>query len=150
MSNTNNSGRVAIVTGAGQGIGLGIAQKLLRQGYSVALFDLNQAALDSAITDAGADADRLMGEVSRLLAPGGCFLASFDYWPDKIPTDGIRIFDMSWLIFSREDVDAMVARAAAHGLVPEGPLAFEGGERTISFAERDYTFAWIAFRKPKG
>jgi len=61
MSNTNNSGRVAIVTGAGQGIGLGIAQKLLRQGYSVALFDLNQAALDSAITDAGADADRLMG-----------------------------------------------------------------------------------------
>jgi SAM-dependent methyltransferase len=93
------------------------------------------------------DADRLMREVSRLLAPGGCFLASFDYWPEKIPTDAIRIFDMSWIIFSRDDVNGMVERAAAYGLVPTGPLAFEAGERAIQFADRDYTFAWIVFRK---
>ncbi|MGH7702669.1 MAG: class I SAM-dependent methyltransferase [Gemmatimonadales bacterium] len=94
------------------------------------------------------DADRLMSEVSRLLVPDGCFLTSFDYWPDKILTDGIRIFDMSWTIFSRQDVQAMVERAAAHGLVPEGELTFGGGEPTIHFSDRDYTFAWIVLRKP--
>ena len=39
---------VAIVTGGAQGIGLGIAEALLRQGLRVALFDLNSDALASA------------------------------------------------------------------------------------------------------
>mgnify|MGYP001002873032 FL=1 len=53
--------RVAIVTGAGQGIGLGIAMNLLGSGYAVALFDLNQAALDAAISSAGSQAEHLRG-----------------------------------------------------------------------------------------
>lgn len=53
--------RVAIVTGAAQGIGLGMAHSLLREGYAVALFDLNKTALDAAVKAAGADTDRLMG-----------------------------------------------------------------------------------------
>ena len=53
--------RVAIVTGAGQGIGLGIAMNLLNSGYAVALFDLNQTALDAAISSAGSQAEHLMG-----------------------------------------------------------------------------------------
>jgi 3-oxoacyl-[acyl-carrier protein] reductase len=39
---------VAIVTGGAQGIGLGIAEALLRAGFRVALFDLNPEALDAA------------------------------------------------------------------------------------------------------
>ena len=48
--------RVAIVTGGGQGIGLGITQGLLAAGYAVAMFDLNQDAMNSAIDHAGPDA----------------------------------------------------------------------------------------------
>jgi len=37
--------------------------------------------------------------------------------------------------------------SARYGLVPVGPLNFEASERIVSWLERDYTFAWFAFRK---
>lgn len=43
--------QVAIVTGGAQGIGLGITQALLREGYAVAVFDLNQGAMDALMAD---------------------------------------------------------------------------------------------------
>jgi len=41
-------GRVAVVTGAARGIGLGIARRLAQEGLRVALFDRDAAALDAA------------------------------------------------------------------------------------------------------
>ncbi len=52
---------VAIVTGGAQGIGLGLTQALLREGYAVAMFDLNGAAMDALVAEAGEYADSLMG-----------------------------------------------------------------------------------------
>ncbi|MNN13891.1 3-oxoacyl-[acyl-carrier-protein] reductase FabG [compost metagenome] len=52
---------VAIVTGGAQGIGLGLTRALLNAGYAVAMFDLNAAAMDAVIADAGEQAGRLMG-----------------------------------------------------------------------------------------
>ncbi len=45
-----SSPRVAIVTGAARGIGFGLAQALLQQGYRVALFDIGEEALAQART----------------------------------------------------------------------------------------------------
>lgn len=42
------SDRVAIVTGAARGIGFGVAQRFAREGASVAIIDLDQAAADRA------------------------------------------------------------------------------------------------------
>ncbi|MNO49485.1 3-oxoacyl-[acyl-carrier-protein] reductase FabG [compost metagenome] len=52
---------VAIVTGGAQGIGLGLTRALLNAGYAVAMFDLNGAAMDAVIAEAGEQAERLMG-----------------------------------------------------------------------------------------
>jgi NAD(P)-dependent dehydrogenase (short-subunit alcohol dehydrogenase family) len=39
---------IAVVTGGARGIGFGIARRLAREGYDIALFDRDQAALDEA------------------------------------------------------------------------------------------------------
>ena len=49
------STKVAIVTGAGSGIGKAVAETLLKSGYRVVLAGRRQALLDQAIQDAGAD-----------------------------------------------------------------------------------------------
>src|SRR5688572_19560691 len=41
---------VAIVTGGARGIGFGIARALGKQGFTIALFDLDEAALGEAVT----------------------------------------------------------------------------------------------------
>lgn len=61
-------GRVAAVTGAGQGIGRAVAQALAEAGASVLLTDLNEDALETAvraIRDAGGAAEGLDAEAGR-------------------------------------------------------------------------------------
>jgi SAM-dependent methyltransferase len=116
----------------------------LRTGYPDSSFEVITSI--SAI-EHGFDADRLLSEVSRLLVPGGCFLVSFDYWPEKVSTEGVTLYGLPWLIFSRDEVQALLDRATSYGLRPVGRLSFEARERPIHFASRDYTFAWLALRK---
>ena len=95
----------------------------------------------------GFDPPSLLAETSRLLKPGGFFIASFDYWPDKIDTTGTTFFGMDWLIFSRQDVEQFIELASGFGLRPTGELQFLGKEKAISCAGKDYTFATLVMRK---
>jgi SAM-dependent methyltransferase len=100
-----------------------------------------------SVIEHGFDAPALLREAARLLAPGGSFVASFDYWPDKLDTSDTRFFDLDWRIFSREEVEAFVDQARAFGFAPIGGLALDARETTVSCAGRAYTFAWLALRR---
>lgn len=102
-----------------------------------------------SVIEHGFDPPRLLGEISRLLRPGGYFLASFDYWPQKIDTAGTKIFGMDWTIFSSEEVLDFVSRAKAYGLEPVGEIALDAGNRVIRWGGKAYTFGWLALRKPE-
>jgi len=100
-----------------------------------------------SVIEHGFNGEALAAEVARLLRPGGFFIASFDYWPEKISTDGQDIFGMSWNIFSKPEVEQFIALAKSKGLVPYGPMDFSAGGKPISCFGRDYTFAWLAIKK---
>lgn len=100
-----------------------------------------------SVIEHGYNAQLLLRELSRLLRPGGYFVASFDYWPDKIKSDGIMIFGMDWRIFSEQEVRSFVQEAEEYGLILPGQIDLDGAERAISCAGRDYTFAWLVLRK---
>ena len=51
-----------------------------------------------SVIEHGFDGESLLNEMSRLLKLGGYFIASFDYWPEKIDTTGITFFGMDWKI----------------------------------------------------
>jgi NAD(P)-dependent dehydrogenase (short-subunit alcohol dehydrogenase family) len=61
------SGKVAIVTGSGRGLGLAYAQELARQGASVVINDVDQATADAAVASITA----LGGHAVAVVAPVG-------------------------------------------------------------------------------
>jgi len=100
-----------------------------------------------SVIEHGYQPERLCAEVSRLLKSGGYFLASIDYWGDKIDTSGITVFGLDWLIFSRSDVDRLIEVADLYGLEPVGSIKLDASDALIHWQSRDYTFAWLALRK---
>ena len=74
-------------------------------------------------------------------------MASFDYWPEKISTEGIQMFGMDWRIFSRGEVEELIRTARSYGLSPHGAIDLDAVQRPITFLERSYTFAWLALQK---
>lgn len=112
--------------------------------------DRTFAAITSiSVIEHGFNAPSLLTEISRLLRPGGYFIASFDYWPEKIDTSDTPFFGMDWKIFSKSEVLAFVREAADYGFTPQGELHLDASERPISYAQRDYTFAWLTLKKEK-
>ena len=95
----------------------------------------------------GFDLDRLLAEVARLLRPGGLFIGSTDYWPEKIDTSGLQVLGMDWCIFSEAEIHRFIDAAGRFGLFPIGDVECSAGARCIDYENRQYTFAWFALRK---
>lgn len=106
-----------------------------------------QAITSISVIEHDFNAQALLKEMSRLLKPGGYFIASFDYWPEKIDTKGTQFFGMDWKIFSKDEVADFVNEAATYGLFPVGEMKYDGKDKPIDCAGKQYTFGWLALAK---
>jgi SAM-dependent methyltransferase len=106
-----------------------------------------KAITATSVIEHGFEAQALLREMSRLLKTGGYFITSFDYWPEKIDTTGVKFFGMDWKIFSRQDVTDLIEHARVYGLAPVGELHYDGQEATVKYGDRKYTFGWLALEK---
>lgn len=105
-----------------------------------------------SVIEHGVPDEGLCREVSRLLRPGGVFIFTTDYWPQKIVTTE-RMFDLDWRIFDTAEIEALVDVAEAHDLHPTmdpRPAIRDVGTPAIHFAGKDYTFLYGTFIRGKG
>ncbi|MFD2647184.1 SDR family NAD(P)-dependent oxidoreductase [Devosia albogilva] len=59
MNQIDLNGKIAVVTGGAQGIGLAVARRLIASGATVSLWDMNAELLDSAVESLGAGASAI-------------------------------------------------------------------------------------------
>ena len=100
-----------------------------------------------SVIEHGFNGQLLLKEVSRLLKPNGYFIASFDYWKEKIDTIGLKYFGMDWKIFSEEEIRSFVSDAAGYSLFPAGEIEYSVKDKAISCGGKQYTFAWLVLIK---
>ena len=88
--------------------------------------------------------------MARVLAASGHLLISTDYHESGLSTADLErasTFGRPWTIFSRDDIDALVAIAERHGFVLVQPIRWRHDDTPIRWAGKRYTFIFIAFRK---
>ena len=96
---------------------------------------------------ARADLPRVVRALLMLSIGIGFFIASTDYWPDKVDTSDTKLYDMTWTIFSRDEIKAFFDVARGKGLHPIGDFSFEATEAMIHVKGKRYTFGWLAMEK---
>lgn len=114
-------------------------------------FDNNSFKAITAVSviEHGFNAQKLLSEMSRILKIGGFILISFDYWPDKIDTSKIKLFNMEWNIFSKKEVKSLINQASDYNLKLINKISFDASSKAISHVGFDYTFGIIIFKKIK-
>jgi len=104
------SGKTAVVTGGGSGIGLATAQRFIDEGAFVYIFGRRQEALDAALGQLGDNARAVAGSVTE-------------------PADLDRLFET--VKAERGSLDILFANAGTGSIAPLGEITPEDYDRTF-------------------
>ena len=103
-----------------------------------------------SVIEHGVPVEAFFREMFRILKPGGILITSTDYYPTQIDTRNQIAHGAPIRIFSKPDVEAMLAQAKACGFEKTGDLDLECVQRPIYWEEPnlDFTFLIFTLRKP--
>jgi NAD(P)-dependent dehydrogenase (short-subunit alcohol dehydrogenase family) len=118
--NKQLEGKVAVITGGGQGVGFGIAQEFVENGASVVLTGRRRAMLDEAVTRLGPKSSGIVADVSKLSEMEAMFKE---------------------VMARHRRLDAVVANAITNANGPLGTITEEQWDRTFDTNAKGVLFS---------
>lgn len=100
-----------------------------------------------SVIEHGFNSQELLNKLSHIIKPNGYFIASVDYWPDKISTEEITAYGLDWKIFSKDEIISFIKEAEMFGFKPYGHMNFTANEKTAAWNNKSFTFAWLVLKK---
>ncbi len=102
-----------------------------------------------SVIEHDATIERYFREMSRLLKKGGYLITSADYWPEKVEATDIKLYDLTWNIFNRKEIEEMIAVAGTFGFSLTEPIDFTCIKPAIELKGKRYTFIFFILRKER-
>ena len=102
-----------------------------------------------SVIEHGVSPDAYCREMSRLLRPSGILLTSADYWVDPIDTRGQSAYGVPIKIFTRSEIETLLATAQNYDLWTTREVDLNCDEKVVWWKQFDlrYTFTCFALEK---
>ena len=106
-----------------------------------------------SVIEHGVDFNQLAKECARLLVREGKLFITFDYWPEKVNTEGLQLYGLPWNILSRDEAMALITACQLHGLHITSEIDWTVMDAVINpqycspFPGISYTFGLFEFEK---